>query len=90
MGQNYVTDTNTVDGHHAMVGRDGNPRRQADTAGDAGLLADRGLRGLRIDPDDFGAGPLRRAERDALEMTALGLTPVLEDDSDTHYEFDGP
>src|SRR5438094_166770 len=58
--------------------------READSAGDARLLADRGLRGLRIDPDDFRASPLRWAEGDALEMAALRLTSILEHDRDPH------
>jgi len=62
----------------------------ADSARDARLLADRGLRGLGINPNDFRAGPLRGAEGDAFEMAALGLTPILEDDGDAHYEFDEP
>src|SRR5439155_391861 len=41
-----------------------------DPAADAGFLADRRFRGLRIDPDDLRAGALRGAEGDALEMTA--------------------
>ena len=64
--------------------------RQADSAGDARLLADGGLRGLRINPDDLGAGPLRWAEGDAFEMAALGLTSILEHDRDAHCEFDEP
>ena len=57
-----------------------------DPAADAGFLADRCLRSLRINPDDLGPSPLRRAERDALEMTALGLAPILEDDRDAHCD----
>src|SRR3989304_2754907 len=46
----------------------------------AGFLADDGLRGLWVDPDDLRPGPLRRTERDALEVTALRLAPGLEND----------
>jgi len=60
----------------------------ADSATYASFFADRGLRGLRIDPDDLRAGPLRWAEGDALEMAALGLTSILEHDRDPHDEFD--
>jgi len=60
----------------------------ADPARDACLLADRGFRCLRINPDDFGSGPLRWAEGDAFEMATLGLTSILKHDSDAHYEFD--
>jgi len=87
MREDPVPQGNTFDGGHAAIGRDGHPRWQADSAGDAGLLADRGLRGLRINPDDFSAGPLGRAERDAFEMAALGLTSILEYDGDAHFEF---
>ena len=90
MREDPIPQRNAFDGRHAAIGRDWHPRRHADSAGDAGLLTDRGLRGLRIDPDDFRAGPLRRAERDAFEMAALGLTPILKDDGDAHCEFDGP
>src|SRR5207237_9674298 len=55
-----------------------------DSAADACFLADRRLRGLRIDPDNLGTGPLGRAERNALEMAALRLTSVLEHDRDAH------
>src|SRR5881396_1525638 len=54
------------------------------SATDARFLANRRLRGLWIDPDDLRAGALRRAERDAFEVTALGLTPILEHDRNTH------
>src|SRR6058998_1790929 len=64
--------------------------READSAGDARLLADRGLRGLRINPDDFRPGALRWAEGVAFEMAALRLTPILEHDRDAHDEFDEP
>src|SRR6266567_2121451 len=60
---------------------------RANSARDAGLFADSSLPAFRIDPDDFRAGPLRRAEGDALEVAALGLTPVLEDHSDAHGGF---
>src|SRR5207302_691651 len=55
-----------------------------DPAADACFLANHRLRGLRIDPDDLGARALGRAERNALEMTALRLTSVLEHDRDAH------
>jgi len=90
MSENFIADPNAVDRHDSGVGRDRDPRRQTDSAGDARLLADRGLRCFRIDPDDFRAGPLRRAEGDALEMAALGLTSILEHDRDPHDEFDEP
>jgi len=60
-----------------------------DPAADTRFLADRGLRGLGINPDDFRARPLRWTESDAFEMTALGLTSILEHDGDAHYEFEG-
>ena len=90
MSENLIAYPNAVDRHDSGVGRDRDPRRQADSAGDACLLADRGLRGLRINPDDLGAGPLRRAEGDAFEMAALGLTSIFEYDRDAHCEFDEP
>jgi len=90
MSENFIADPNAVDRHDSGVGRDRDPRRQTDSTRDARLLADRGLRGLRINPDDFRAGPLRWAEGDALEMAALGLTSILEHDRDPHDEFDEP
>src|SRR2546427_8182989 len=59
----------------------------ADPATYACLLANRGLRCFRINPDDLRPGPLRRAERDALEMTALRLTSILEHHRDAHSAF---
>src|SRR2546422_537073 len=35
----------------------------------------------------FSDRPLGRAERDAFEMAALGLTSILEYDGDAHFEF---
>ena len=90
MSENFIADPNAVDRHDSGVGRDRDPRRQTDSTRDARLLADRGLRGLRINPDDLGAGPLRRAEGDAFEMAALGLTSIFEYDGDAHCEFDEP
>ena len=77
-----------VDGDNPGIGRDGHPRRQTDAARNARLLANRGLRRLRINPYHFSARPLRRAESDTFEMTALGLTSILEYDRDAHDEFD--
>jgi hypothetical protein len=55
-----------------------------DPTGYARFFTNRRFRGLGIDPDDLGSCPLRRTEGDAFEMTALGLTPVLEDDGNAH------
>ncbi len=90
MGENPSAYGHLVDWDNPTLGRDRHPRWQADPAGDARLLADRGLRGLRINPNDFGSGSLRWAEGDAFEMAALGLTPILEHDRDAHDEFDEP
>ena len=78
-----------VYGDNPGIRRDRHSRREADAATNARLLADRGLRGLGINPDDFRARPLRRTEGDAFEMAALGLTSILEHDGDAHYEFEG-
>jgi hypothetical protein len=88
--EHVFADRHLIDGHNPGIGRDRRPCRKTDTARDAGLLANRGFRGLGINPNDLGAGALRRAKRNALEMTALRLTTILKHDSDTHFEFDGP
>jgi hypothetical protein len=82
--EHLFADRHLIDGHNPGIGRDRRPRRKTDAARDAGLLANRGFRGLRIDPDDLGAGALGRAKRNALEVTALRLTTILEYDRDAH------
>ncbi len=84
VGENPRADRHPVDVDNAGVRRNRCPRWQADPARDAGLLADRGLGRLGIDPDDFRAGALGRTKSDAFEMAALGLTPVFEHDGDAH------
>ncbi len=90
MRENASAIGHLVYGDNPGIRRDRHSRRKADAATDAGLLADGGLRGLRINPDDLSAGPLRRAEGDAFEMAALGLTSIFEYDGDAHCEFDEP
>jgi|SRR5713226_6830462 hypothetical protein len=84
MRENPVPQCDTLNGGHAAIRRNRHPCGHANPARDAGLLANRGFRGLGINPDDLGAGALGRAKRNALEVTALRLTTILEYDRDAH------
>src|SRR5437867_5854351 len=84
MREHAISAGNVLDRDYATIGRDRHACREANSAGDARLLADRGLPGILVNPDDLSASPLRGAERDALKVTALRLAAVFEDDGDPH------